>query len=120
MFPGADAVPAEWRQAPEDTALTVLVGGRLMSWDGPRGAIRSAVCLRAADGTLRQVELGPAALGSSALGLEAVRAASAAWAGGRGEWPRGSVSSRVSCVLDFVTRIRPLRERVARALMWEV
>ena len=33
---------------------------------------------------------------------------------------RASVAHRIACTLDFVKRARPLRESVARALMWEV
>jgi glyceraldehyde-3-phosphate dehydrogenase (NADP+) len=120
LFPAADSVPEEWRLPPEDTALTLLIGGRLSRWDGPRGAIHSAVCLRDPDGRLRQAEMGPSALASPAEGLAAVQAASAAWAGGRGDWPRSGVETRIRSVEDFITRIRPLRERVARTLMWEV
>jgi acyl-CoA reductase-like NAD-dependent aldehyde dehydrogenase len=120
LFPAAGAVPETWRYAPADTALTLLIGGRLSRWDGPRGTVKSAVCVRDADGTLRQIEMGPAALASAAEGLEAVRAAAKAWAGGRGDWPRASVETRIRCIQDFVVRMRPLRESVARALMWEV
>lgn len=119
-FPAADAVPAAWSQPPEDTALTLLIGGRLSKWEGPRAEIRSAVCVREPGGALRPVDMGPSAQAGAAQGIEAVRAASQAWAGGRGDWPRASVKTRIACTLDFVTRIRPLRERVARALMWEV
>ena len=120
LFPKSGAVPAAWQQAPDDTALTLLIEGRLTKWDGPQGTIRSAVCVREADGTLRQLDMGPSALASAAQGLEAVQAASRAWAGGRGDWPRASVETRIACVADFVSRLRPMRERVARTLMWEV
>jgi glyceraldehyde-3-phosphate dehydrogenase (NADP+) len=120
LFPEADAVPEEWRQPPEDTALSLLIGGRLSRWDGPRAPIRSAVCLRGRDGSLSQMDMGPSALASAAEGLDAVQAASRAWAGGRGDWPRASAQTRIGCVRDFVDRMRPLRARIARALLWEV
>ena len=120
LFPEADGVPETWRQPPDDTALTLLIGGRLVKWDGPRAALRSAVCVRDAQGALRQVELGPSAQASAAEGLAAVKAARDAWAGGRGDWPRASVETRIRCVEDFVGRLRPLRDRVTRTLMWEV
>jgi len=120
LFPSADTVPEKWRWKTDDSALRLLIGGRLSTWDGPRKTIRSAVCFRDGGGALEQVELGSSALASPAEGLAAVRAASEAWAGGRGEWPRLPVERRASCVMDFVARIRPLREAVARTLMWEV
>ncbi|HEY3120824.1 MAG TPA: aldehyde dehydrogenase family protein [Vicinamibacteria bacterium] len=119
-FPTAEEVPEQWRHPPEDTGLDLLIDGRIERWDGPSQPIRSAVCLRDAQGRLTQAELGPAALASAAEGTRAVEAAARAWRGGRGEWPRARVEERIRCVRDFVRRCAPLRERVARALMWEV
>jgi glyceraldehyde-3-phosphate dehydrogenase (NADP+) len=120
LFPARDAVPADVWRTPDDAGLTLLVDGRSRRWDGPSAAIRSAVCARGTDGRLEQLELGPGALADAAAGREAVGAAARAWAGGRGEWPRATAAERIACVLDFVRRARPLREAVARALMWEV
>jgi glyceraldehyde-3-phosphate dehydrogenase (NADP+) len=120
LFPAVSALSDARPPDPDDTALTLLLDGRLSRWDGPRGTIRSAVCAREPDGSLRQVHMGPSALASPAEALEAIQAASRAWGGGRGEWPRASVEARIRCVEDFLTRMRPLRERVARVLMWEV
>jgi acyl-CoA reductase-like NAD-dependent aldehyde dehydrogenase len=119
-FPKVDAIPEAWRHAPDDTGLTLLVEGKLSKWDGPAQPIRSAVCARDAGGRLAQIELGPAALASPAEGRAAVEAASRAWRGGRGDWPRTSVEERISCIEAFARRAASLRERVARALMWEV
>ena len=119
-FPRPDAIPEAWRHAPDDTGLRLLIDGKLLSWDGPAQPIRSAVCARDASGRLAQIELGAGALASGIEGRAAAAAAAKAWAGGRGEWPRASVETRIACVLDFARRAAPLRERVARALMWEV
>ena len=119
LFPTRDAVPGGvWRE-PDEIGLTLLVDGRSRRWDGPSGPIRSAVCVRDG-GRLSQLELGPAALAGAAEGRESVEAAARAWAGGRGEWPRASAAERIGCMLDFVRRALPLREAVARALLWEV
>ncbi len=119
-FPTPDGIPEAWRYRSDDTGLTLLIDGRLQRWDGPSARIRSAVATRDTAGRLTQVDLGPAALASGALGLSAVDAAVRAWAGGRGDWPRASVEHRIACVQDFARRALPLRESVARALMWEV
>jgi glyceraldehyde-3-phosphate dehydrogenase (NADP+) len=119
-FPTPDAIPEAWRPELDDTGLTLLVDGRLFRWAGPSQPIRSAVCTRDAAGRLAQLELGPAALATAAEGLQAVQAAARAWAGGRGDWPRASVEERIACTEAFLRRARPLREAVARALMWEV
>jgi glyceraldehyde-3-phosphate dehydrogenase (NADP+) len=120
LFPTRDQLPAAVRRAPDETGLTLLVGGQLRRWDGEREEIRSAVCVREPDGGLERLGLGPGALASAELAGEAIAAASRAWAGGRGEWPRASAAHRIACTLDFVRRAKPLREAVARALMWEV
>jgi aldehyde dehydrogenase (NAD+) len=119
-FPTPQDIPEAWRHAPDATGLTLVIGGRTSRWDGPSQPIRSAVCTRDAASRLTQVELGPGALASADAGLAAVEAASQAWAGGRGDWPRASVAERIACTLDFAKRAAPLRERVARALMWEI
>ena len=120
LFPERGAVPAEvWRE-PDEAGLTLLVDGRVRRWDGAQDAIRSAVCARAGDGGLERIELGPGALASAEAAREALDAAVRAWGGGRGAWPRASAAERIACMLDFVRRARPLREAVARALMWEV
>src|SRR5262249_50713167 len=119
LFPAAEAVPEAWRHAPDDTGLTLLVDGAVTKWSGPSAPIRSAVCVRDGD-RLRQVELGPGALASAAESLAALEAATRAWRGGRGDWPRASVEERIACIEAFARRAAPLRERVARALMWEV
>jgi len=120
LFPRAAGVPDAWRHVPDDTGLRLLVDGELVAWGGPAQPILSAVCARGDDGSLAQIELGPAAQANAEVGRRAAEAAARAWRGGRGDWPRASVEERIACVLDFVERARPQREAVARALMWEV
>lgn len=120
LFPTAAEIPEDWRHSPDDTGLTLLVNGRVDRWEGPSSPILSAVCTRGPSGALTQAVLGPAALASAEEGRAALDAAAAAWAGGRGDWPRSSTRERIGCTLEFVRRAAPLRERVARALMWEV
>ncbi len=119
-FPTPDAIPEGVRYVPDDTGLTLLLDGRLERWAGPSQPIHAAVETRDAEDRLSPVLLGPAAAPSAAEGLRALETAARAWKGGRGEWPRASVAHRIACTLDFVKRARPLRESVARALMWEV
>jgi glyceraldehyde-3-phosphate dehydrogenase (NADP+) len=120
LFPAAGQLPADWAPAPEECGRDLLIDGRVVRFDGPTSRILSAVCVRHNDGRLEQVDLGPAALASAAEGLAAVQAAERAWKGGRGDWARATVEHRISCVEDFVRRAKPLRERVAKVLMWEV
>jgi glyceraldehyde-3-phosphate dehydrogenase (NADP+) len=120
LFPTRHATPADARRAPDDVGLTLLIDGQARRWDGASEELRSAVCVRKTGGRLDRLELGPGALASAVLAREAVEAAARAWEGGRGAWPRASTGERIACMLDFVRRARPLREPVARALMWEV
>lgn len=120
LFPARDAIPGDVWRTPDDAGLTILIGGERRAWDGARDEIRSAVCARMPDGRLERLALGAGALASAELALQAVAAAGRAWAFGRGDWPRASSGERIACMLDFVRRARPLREPVARALMWEV
>jgi glyceraldehyde-3-phosphate dehydrogenase (NADP+) len=118
-FPTPEGIPEAWRHTPADTGLTLLIDGRLQRFDGARKEIRSAVWTRSGPG-LEPVTLGPSALAAAAEGRAAVEAAAKSWAGGRGDWPRSSTETRIRCVLEFVDRARPLRDAVARALLWEV
>jgi acyl-CoA reductase-like NAD-dependent aldehyde dehydrogenase len=119
-FPEAGKIPEAWRHTADETGLRLLIDGKLSRWDGPSQEIRSAVCVRDGDGRLRQLGLGPAALASAAAGKDALEAASRAWKGGRGDWPRATVEERIACVESFAKKAQPLREQVAGALMWEV
>lgn len=120
LFPTAAELPAHLPPPDDDTGLLQLVDGRLAAWDGESTRIRSAVCVRGADGSLTQLDLGPAAAASSELAREAVGAAAREWRGGRGAWPTARVEERIACVEAFARRARTLREQVALALMWEV
>jgi glyceraldehyde-3-phosphate dehydrogenase (NADP+) len=121
LFPASENdIPEAFRHFPDDTGKTLLIDGQLISWNGPVQPTRSAVCWRQRDGAFSQIDLGPQALASAAEGLSAVEAASRAWKGGRGEWARASVKTRIDAVRNFVKAAAPLREKVAKALMWEV
>ena len=63
-------------------------------------------------GSLPELEAGHA--------KEALEAALSAFALGDGPWPSFSLAQRAQHVRDFVDAVRPLRERIARHIMWEV
>jgi len=120
LFPTADGIDPAWRYVPDQSGLSLIIDGKLLTWDGPRSSIASAIVTRSVDGKTSPVDLGPAALASAEIGRAAVEAASRAWRGGRGDWPRASVAERIRAVEAFVGRAKTRRERVARVLMWEV
>jgi len=119
-FPTPSEIPERFRHAPSDVGLRLVLDGALVKWAGPAQQIRSAVCVRDEAGGLRQLGLGDSALASAAEGRAAVESAAKAWKGGRGEWPRASVEERIGCIQAFTAKARPLREEIAKALMWEV
>jgi glyceraldehyde-3-phosphate dehydrogenase (NADP+) len=118
-FPRAEEVPSRFRFTPDDTGLALLVGGRVVRWDGGREELLSPVCLREGE-ALAQARLGAGAQATGELAREALAAADAAWAGGRGQWARAAAAERIAAVRAFTRRALPLRERVALTLMWEV
>ncbi len=119
-FPLQAEIPERFRPQAHDAGLSLLVDGRLSRWSGETRPIESAVCLRSTEGNVAQVALGPAAWPPASEGRAALEAAVRAWKGGRGDWPRSSVSERCACVRDFLSRLAPLRDRVTCNLMWEV
>jgi len=62
-----------------------LVNGELVPWIGPVETVRSAICVRKADGSLAQVELGSHPVGGIPEARVALDAAVAAYDNGRGE-----------------------------------
>ena len=45
-FPARDDIPAEHRLAAPIHQRTYLIGGQILTWDGPRKAVLSPVCTR--------------------------------------------------------------------------
>ena len=58
LFPAEDDVSREHRPPTQVHQRVYLVGGELKPWRGPVETVRSAICVRRADGSLEQIELG--------------------------------------------------------------
>jgi glyceraldehyde-3-phosphate dehydrogenase (NADP+) len=119
-FPERADIPERFSPEVHDAGLSLLIDGHVSRWSGETRPLQSAVCVHTPEGGLAQVELGPAAWPAESQGRAALAAAARAWKGGRGDWPRASVSERCACVRDFLKRLAPLRDRVTCNLMWEV
>ncbi len=91
----------------------------MRSWSGASVAIQSPIHEQV-DGTLQPRALGESAQLDSETALAAFMAARHAWDRGRGEWPTSSVSARLACMADFLTRMETRRAEVARLITWEV
>jgi aldehyde dehydrogenase (NAD+) len=98
----------------------ILVGGKLKPWTGKLNTVRSAICVRKADGSLEQVELGSYPAGGLPEAEEALAAAVAAYDNGRGEWPTMTVAQRIACMQDFTKKMVAHRDETVRLIMWEI
>lgn len=98
----------------------VLVNGVLEPWRGPVETVRSAICVRKADGLLEQVELGSHPVGGIPEAKIALDAAVAAYDNGRGEWPTMTVAQRIACMQDFTKQMVARREQIVQLIMWEI
>jgi glyceraldehyde-3-phosphate dehydrogenase (NADP+) len=111
-------VPAEFQPGAQDGSR-YLVNGEVLQGVGKTHTIESPLCsLR--DGQLQRVVLGQCFSASSEVSLQALAAAEGAWDNGRGEWPTMSVAARIERMEEFCRLAKPLREEVARILMWEI
>jgi aldehyde dehydrogenase (NAD+) len=97
-----------------------LVNGKLELWSGPVETVRSAICVRKADGSLQQVELGSYPVGGIPEAKIALDAAVAAYDSGRGEWPTMTVAQRIACMQDFTRQMVARREQIVNLIMWEI
>ena len=97
-----------------------LVNGELRPWTGSVETVRSAICVRKADGSLAQVELGSHPIGGVPEAQVALDAAVAAYDNGRGEWPTMTVAQRIACMQDFTRQMVARREQIVALIMWEI
>ena len=96
------------------------MNGDLRPWTGPVETVRSAICVRKADGSLEQVELGSYPVGGIPEAKVALDAAVAAYDNGRGEWPTMTVAQRIACMQDFTRQMVARREQIVQLIMWEI
>lgn len=95
-----------------------LAGGR-REWNGPLRPIFSPVPLRA--GELPEYPcLGALPDLDEQQAEEALAAALGAFDRGDGVWPSRSLEQRADTVRAFIDALRPLRDRIASHIMWEV
>lgn len=123
MFPAADRIPLEADFAPNggayDGGMLYLVNGELKRWSGAGENVLSPVCVTKNGETARRA-MGPAAMLTTEVALDAMHAAVRAYDRGRGEWPRMKISDRLRCLQVFVDKMNAVREESVRLLMWEI
>jgi aldehyde dehydrogenase (NAD+) len=120
LFPQDGELPADHRPPPPIHQRAYLLNGELKAWDGPVDPVRSPVCVRTADGRLKQVELGSMPSGGEREAEEALEAAVAAYDEGRGHWPTMMVAERIGCLQDFTNQMISRRQEVVDLIVWEI
>ena len=120
LFPREGNMPPEHGPPSQVHQRCYLVGGELKPWNGPVVTVRSAICVRRADGSLEQIELGSYPTGGTLEAEEALAAAVAAYDNGGGEWPTMTVAQRIACMQDFTKQMVARRVEIVNLIMWEI
>ena len=120
LFPREGDIPEEHRLQAPIRQRTYLVNGILKAWDGKSQSVLSPICLRNANGDAQPIEIGSYPLIAEPESDEALAAAVAAYANGRGEWPTMSVGERIACIEDFTKKMVAQRRQIVQLIMWEI
>jgi len=120
LFPREGDIPEEHRLQAPIRQRTYLVNGILKAWDGKSQSVLSPICLRNANGDAQPIEIGSYPLLAELESDEALEAAVAAYASGRGEWPTMSVGERIACIEDFTKKMVAQRRQIVQLIMWEI
>jgi len=120
LFPSESDIPEDCRILAPLHQRAILLDGEMCIWKGETRAVRSPVCVRAADGSLTPVELGSVPVTGAAEADAALAAACGAWDNGRGRWPTMPVAERIACVERFTNQIVARRREIVNLIMWEI
>ncbi len=97
-----------------------VVDGQRVRWNGAVKTVRSPVCARQPDGTVRQVEIGSYPVMGETESDAILDAAVRAYDSGRGSWPTMTVAGRIACMQDFTRQMAAQREPIVKLIMWEI
>jgi glyceraldehyde-3-phosphate dehydrogenase (NADP+) len=120
LFPDLDAIPDAVRLKAPIHQRVSLVDGELRPWSGACKTVLSPICVRHADGSVLQVEIGSYPVMGEPESDAALDAAVRAYDAGRGAWPTMKVAQRIACMEDFIRRMAARREEVVNLIMWEI
>ena len=98
---------------------TYLSDGELITWDGPTHEVFSPICNHTPNG-IERIKIGSYPICTEKEAKIALDAACTAYNDGRGEWPTMSVSERIKCVENFITKMLEQKPIVVKLLMWEI
>ena len=98
---------------------TYLSDGALITWDGPTHEVFSPICMQTPNG-IERIKIGSYPICTEKEAKIALDAACKAYNDGRGEWPTMSVSERINCVENFITKMLEQKAIVVKLIMWEI
>jgi acyl-CoA reductase-like NAD-dependent aldehyde dehydrogenase len=120
LFPATDAIPREFRLPAPIHQRVSLVDGEFRAWAGACKTVLSPICVRHADGSAKQTEIGSYPVMGEHESDATLDAAVRAYDAGRGEWPTMTVAQRIACMQDFIKRMVAQRDAIVNLIMWEI
>ena len=114
-----DTIPAAYVLPELIDQKTYLSDGELITWDGPTHEVFSPICIQTPNG-IERIKIGSYPICTEKEAKIALDAACKAYNDGRGEWPTMSVSERINCVENFITKMLEQKAIVVKLLMWEI
>ena len=93
--------------------------GELITWNGPTHEVFSPICVQTSKG-IERIKIGSYPICTEKEAKIALEAACKAYNDGRGEWPTMSVSERIKCVENFITKMLEQKAIIVKLLMWEI
>ncbi len=120
LFPTKENLPATVELPANLEQREYLLNGELITWKEDMSPVLSPVCLKQADGSIKQQVIGSTPLLTSKEALAALDSAVAAYDQGHGAWPTMSVAERIEHVEKFLVKMREQRKAVVNLLMWEI
>ncbi len=119
FFPLASELPKSV-EIPK-VAGRVLIDGQIITNGFASRVVSSPCTFRSEkDQSLYFPEIGTTPQVTAETFMQAVNAASSAWARGRGEWPSARMEERISAIAALRDRVLKQREVICRLLMWEI
>ncbi len=110
-------IPKEYKINETVSQDTYLINGELIKWNGDRADVFSTI---SSTKEYKPTFLGTVPNLSKDEALEALNAASNAYARGQGLWPTMKVESRIAAMEKFVVQMKTKRDEVVKLLMWEI
>jgi glyceraldehyde-3-phosphate dehydrogenase (NADP+) len=115
----ASVAPSEdaFKTKPSVDGAFKFIGGDRAPWSGQLTEVTSPIL---DSSTGKRAVIGRVAAFEEADAVQAVEAAAKAWDRGQGRWPQLPLCERIAAIQRFVEHLKPARESIVHALMWEI